>query len=231
VAGAAVPGFLPSQNGFHFANDFPHVPLRSIGIPGVVRVPIGDASNGLCGGMAFAVRDYLGVNRPVPADTTPPSSGPLFDYLVRRLFDSFMLPVGPLKYLALMNPALPDGESFWSRLGIGPHGRAWRMVREEWPKVRDDIEAGVPSPLGLVRVKSANPMDLGQDHQVLAYAYDLTGTRLVLRLYDPNWPDRDDVTMSLDVADPTHPIAVTTHPDTTPVYAFFRVDYRPATPP
>jgi hypothetical protein len=57
VAGHAVPGFLPSRQGFRFANDFPHVPLRWIGVPGVIRIPIGDASNGLCGGMAFAARD------------------------------------------------------------------------------------------------------------------------------------------------------------------------------
>ena len=206
------------------------VPLRSIGIPGVVNIPIGDASNGLCGGMVFAVRDYLEAGRPVPADSEAPSSGPLFDYLVRRLFDSFMLPTGPLRYLGLMNPALSDGESFLSRLGITPHGRAWRMVRQEWPRVRSDLDAGRLSPLGLVRVKSANPMDLGENHQVLAYGYDLTGTRLVLRLYDPNWPDRDDVRMSLDISDPNHPIAVTTVPGSV-VYSFFRVDYRRATPP
>ena len=43
-ASNAVPGFLPTTFGFRFANDFPHVPVRHIGIPGVVSVPIGDAS-------------------------------------------------------------------------------------------------------------------------------------------------------------------------------------------
>jgi len=38
-----VSGCLPSTSGFRFANSFPHVPLRRIGIPGVVSVPIGDA--------------------------------------------------------------------------------------------------------------------------------------------------------------------------------------------
>ena len=65
-----VPGFLPSTSGFAFANDFPKVPVRHIGIPGVVSVPIGDASNGLCGGMAFAARDYFEARMPPPADTT-----------------------------------------------------------------------------------------------------------------------------------------------------------------
>src|SRR6059036_1583512 len=84
-----VGGFAPSTSGFRFPNLFPHVPVRQIGIPGVVSVPIGDASNGLCGGMVFAARDYFEAGRTPPADTTPPGDGPLFDYLVDRLFDIF----------------------------------------------------------------------------------------------------------------------------------------------
>jgi NTE family protein len=33
IVGRAVPGFLPSTPGFRPANDFPHVPVRTIGIP------------------------------------------------------------------------------------------------------------------------------------------------------------------------------------------------------
>ena len=228
---AAVPGFVPSTSGFAFANDFPHVPVRRIGIPGVVSIPIGDASNGVCGGMAFAARDYFEAGRRPPPDTTAPGTGPLFDFLCDRLFDSFALPWGPARYLALMSPLLPDGETWWSRLGWAPHGRAWQMVNDEWPKVRRDIDAGHPSPLGLVRVRSSNPMDLKEDHQVLAYGYELTAATLTLRLYDPNLPGRDDVSMSLPIADPLHPIVVTTDPPDAPVYAFFRVTYVPAAPP
>jgi hypothetical protein len=230
VTRGEVAGFLPSTSGFRFANSFPHVPVRRIGIPGVLSVGIGDAANGLCGGMAFAARDYLEAGRPMPDDVEAPGEGPLFDYLVARLFDSFNLPFGPTTYLALMSPALPDGETFWSRLGLAPHGRAWRMANE-WPKVRADIDAGRPSPLGLVRIKSTNPVDLKQDHQVLAYGYELEGSALTLRLYDPNHPGRDDVTMSLDVADPTRPMPVTVSPPGAPVYAFFRINYTRAAPP
>jgi hypothetical protein len=149
--------------------------VRRIGIPGVIEVPIGDASNGLCGGMAFAARDHFEAGRPPPLDTEPPASGPLFDYLVRRLFDSFNLPTGPLEYLKLMNPRLPDGETFLTRVGLLPHGRAWRTIRIEWPAIRAGIDAGHPVPLGLVRAKSENPFDLKLNHQVLAYGYELTG--------------------------------------------------------
>ena len=231
MATGAVPGFSPKTFGFHFANDFPKVPLRRIGIPGLVSIPIGDASNGLCGGMVFASRDYFEAGRPPPEDTSAPSEGPLYDYLVRRLFDSFNLPSGPARYLALMHPSLPDGEGLWSRLGLLPHGRAWIMAREEWPKIRVEIDTGHPSPLGLVRIKSSNPFDLKHDHQVLAHAYDLDGSLLTLHLYDPNWPEREDVSLSLDLADPSRPIDVRVHPPDWPVFAFFRVSYRPATPP
>src|SRR5918992_1120754 len=227
----SIDGFLPSTSGFHFPNAFPRVPVRRIGIPGVIEIPIGDASNGLCGGMAFAARDLFEAGRPPPADTEPPPSGPLFDYLVRRLFDSFNLPTGPLEYLKLMNPRLPDGETVLTRLGVLPHGRAWRSVRIEWPLVRAGIDAGHPVPLGLVKTKSENPFELKRNHQVLAYGYELAGDRLELRLYDPNLPGRDDVILSLSVADPTKPVRMEPSPATGPVYAFFAVRYTTASPP
>jgi hypothetical protein len=231
MATRVVPGFLPSTSGLGFANDFPSVPVRRIGIPGVVGIAIGDASDGLCGGMAFAARDYFEAGRPPPAEAEPPSQGPLFDYLVERLFASFDLPLGPARYLKLMSPLLPDGESLWSRLGLAPHGRAWRMINEEWPRVRRDIDEGHPSPLGLVRVKSHDPLDLKRNHQVLAYGYELSERTLTLHLYDPNHPGRDDVRLSLGVTDITRPASVRTLPGGPPVFAFFRVTYRPATPP
>jgi hypothetical protein len=226
-----VPGFLPSTSGFRFPNAFPHVPVRRIGIPGVVSLSIGDASNGLCGGMAFAARDYFEVGRPPPDLTTPPSEGELFDYLVDRLLASFDLPSGPARYLALMSPLLSDGETVWSRLGLAPHGRAWQMIEQEWPKVRAEIDGGHPCTLGLVRVRSSNPFDLEQNHQVLAYGYDVDDTRLALHLYDPNHPGDDGVTLSLSLVDPSRRTQVAVVPPGPPVLAFFRVPYRPATPP
>jgi hypothetical protein len=226
-----VPGFLPSTSGLRFANSFARVPVRRIGIPGVLSLGIGDASNGLCGGMVFAARDYLEAGRPPPPDTAPPSEGPLFDYLVDRLFDSFDLPLGPGRYLQLMSPVLPDGETLLGRLGLGPHGRAWRMIRQEWPKVRADLDAGHPSPLGLVKVRSSNPFDLKENHQVLVYGYELREDAVVLRLYDPNLPGRDDVTLSLGLRDPTRPASLAASPPGRRVLAFFRVTYRPEAPP
>src|SRR5438552_2353542 len=101
-----------------------------------------------------AARACFEAGRTPPARTSAPGKGPLYDFIVKRLFDSFNLPYGPVRYLELMHPSYPDGESLWSRLGLAPHGRAWVMVRQEWPKVRAEIDSGHPSQLGLVRVKS-----------------------------------------------------------------------------
>lgn len=58
-------------------------------------------------------------------------------------------------------------------------------------------------PLGLVRRTGVNPFRLTRNHQVLAYGYELDGERLVVRIYDPNWPDDDSVALVVDgVVDP-----------------------------
>jgi hypothetical protein len=225
-------GFVPSVNGLHFDNAFPDGPVLSIDL-GLTTLNVGNAANGLCGGMVFAALDYWVLGGPPPPDTAPPAGGsPAFQYLVRRLIDSWALPNGPLTYLALMNPLYPDGDE-----GVGPvklHGRAWRMVTQEWPAIRTSLEGGRPCPLGLVKLVSANPLDVGKNHQVLAYGYEQSGTSLRLAVYDPNQADRDDVVIALDVADPSRPLSLTMVPDASAipgVVCFFKVEYAPKTPP
>lgn len=208
-----VPGFKPSSSGLHFSNWFPSIPLLSIDILGN-QVPIGDASNGLCGGMVYTTRDFYQLGQLPPPDqnssdgySRPPQA--LFDFIVKRLFDSFELPGGPIKYLHLMDPALPDHETDLSRAGLAPHGRAWVMIVEEWPRIKADLDLGVLSPMALVRVKSLDPFQMGHNHQVLAYGYDLNGPDLTIHVYDPNYPDRDDAFISLSLADPQHTTDVT----------------------
>jgi hypothetical protein len=227
---ARVPGFRPSTSGFRFSNSFPNMPYFTINA-GAVNVPIGDASNGMCGGMVYAVRDYFeaGYLAP-PPNATPPASGPLFDYLSRRLFDSFSLPAGPGKYLHLMNPALPDHETDFSRLGLAPHGRAWVMIVEEWPRIKADLDQGRLSPLALIRIKDVNAFNMGKNHQVMAYGYSLNGNDLVIDVYDPNYPGNDYITISLNIGDPQHttPVSYSTGEE---MYCFFRTDYTYAAPP
>ncbi|MDR7307907.1 hypothetical protein J2X15_003212 [Rhodoferax saidenbachensis] len=196
-----VTGFLPTMNGFHFSNAFAHAPDIQINILGQ-NVAIGDAANGLCGGMAFAARDFFQAGQRPPARKDSPTSGVLFDLLVRRLFDSFEIPVGPARYAALMSPDLPDHETALSEIGLAPHGRAWVTIVEEWPKIRAGIDGGMPMPMALILIKDRDVFQMGNNHQVLAYGYDMDGNDLSILVYDPNCPDDNNVRINLDLGNP-----------------------------
>ena len=226
---ASVPNFLPSTNGLAFVNSWPSEPDVVVQVPGYGPVGIGNASNGLCGGMAFAVRDVFEAKLlPITAPQPAPGS-PLFKYPVRRLIDSFDVPAGVAKYYAWMNT--PDGDV---RLWFVVHRGVWRRTAaEEWPKVRADIDAGHPSCLGIVAVRSANPVDLGRNHQVLAYAYEQDGHHVILSLYDPNadLDKADEVRVSFDTGQPSQAGPIVSNIDIAdPVRGFFRLPYTPADP-
>jgi hypothetical protein len=200
-----------------------------ISLPLAGSVKIGDASNGLCGGMVYTVRDFHEAKIPMPPDPRPAVGTPLYRYIVRRLFDSFNLPGGVVKYYKWMN--MPDADQ--SLLALTRHGIAWHTINEEWPLIRDDIDAGHPCPLGLVTVRSINPMDLGRCHQVLAYAYDVEGSTLTIRLYDPNTDPAaaDDCRLSLDISHPSQATSITHNAGISePIRGFFRTAYNPADP-
>ena len=222
MAHVLVPGFKPSVSGFHFANNFPRGPVLTLPIPWLGRVPLGNAANGLCGGMAFAVRDLFRAHRPPPPDTVPPPCGsPLFRYLVRRLFHSFNLPHGPWRYFSWMN--LPDADTWTTR------GLAWRTIRQEWPRIRNDLDNGVLASLGLLRLRSPNPFQMGRNHQVLAYGYQLDERTqdLAIHVYDPNYPDKDDLLLSLNLAEPRRKSPIVYSNGET-FRGFFHTRYRPA---
>lgn len=81
----AVPDFLPSVHGLRFRNSFPPGPTLTLGPIDPRIVGVGDASMGLCGGMAWLVRERFEAGTPVPPDAEVPANGsPLFVALVRR---------------------------------------------------------------------------------------------------------------------------------------------------
>jgi hypothetical protein len=171
--------------------------------------------------MTFAVRDIFQADRIPPSDrTTPNSVSPLLDYLVSRLIDSLSGGMAD-KFVNLSSPLVSDHDTTLL------HGRAWAMIKDEWPKAKGDLDSGKPSPLGLIKHRSLNPIDILNDHQVLAWGYDLNGDDLVLHLYDPNHPD-EDVTLALNISMPQHttPITYTSasggdgH-----IFMFFRINY------
>ncbi len=188
VESNAVPGFLPSTHGLHFANRFPPGPTLRLGPLDPRWIGIGDASAGLCGGMAWYVRERFGAGLPVPTDTEAPANGsPLFRALVRRQVLSLDWMRTPLR--------------FWWMGAMSPERAARRSREIEWPRIRADIDAGRLAMVGLVRHTGFNPLHLTQGHQVLAFGYEVAGDAITLRIYDPNWPDCDDVAVTVDGMD------------------------------
>jgi hypothetical protein len=182
----AVPGFLPSVHGLHFPNRYPSGPTVKLGLIDPRWVGVGDAEAGLCGGMSWFVRERFEAGQPVPADATAPDNGsPLFRAIVRRQVLSLDWLRGPLR--------------FWWAAGMASDRRKRRTLDVEWPRIRAAIDAGRLPMLGLIRHNGWNPFHLTKDHQVLAFAYESAGPTgpHTLRLYDPNWPNRDDVSITL----------------------------------
>jgi hypothetical protein len=73
-ADARVPGFAPSTSGLHFSNAWPTEPDVTINFLGF-SIPIGNAAQGLCGGMVYTVRDFFESGYHIPLDTANPASG------------------------------------------------------------------------------------------------------------------------------------------------------------
>jgi hypothetical protein len=223
--------FLPSRDGFAFTNSWPPAPAVSMAT-GFGDIDIGNAKDGLCGGMVFAALDYwyAGVTPPV---TQPKPKSPLYKFLVRRIIDSWHVPVGVGQYFTWMN--LPDGDVGFTAFGhkvVVEHGVSGRTINQQWPLIRSDLDRGIPCALGLVTAASHNPADLGLNHQVLAHAYDVDGSTATVHVYDPNSGQEDSVTITFDTSHPTKATKfVHTIDIGHPVRGFFRTAYSPVAPP
>lgn len=225
----AVPGFLPSVHGLAFANAFPPGPTLVLGPFDSRMFGFGNASAGLCGGMALTARDLFEAGAVAPCDQrTPPENGsPRFRALVRRQVQSLDWMRVPLRYLDLQawRPDPPTGLA----LGLRREPPRVQAVLREWSRIRAEIDAGHPSVVGLIRTTGISPWTLTHNHQVLAWGWEADPGRIMLRVYDPNHPGRDDVELRAVVADsPGAPwwdrIALT---QTTgePLLGFFRQPY------
>jgi hypothetical protein len=217
-----VPNFKPSVQGLHYANSWASAPVVKIPTP-FGDINVGDAKHGLCGGMAFAVRDLFEAGRTPPTQAAnPAANSPAFHYITTRLIDSFDLPEGVARYYEWMN--LPTGDELFVQ------GTSRRTIEDTMPAIRTTIDAGHPAPLGLVCAHSANPQDLGQNHQVLAYGYTDNANITTVRLYDCNHPDDDNVTIVFDSSKPHQTTTFTYSYDDHDVVGFFPSDYAPKDP-
>ncbi len=222
--------FLPSRDGFAFSNSWPDEPAIRIPTP-FGQIGIGNAARGLCGGMVFGALDYWHAGTPPPASRPAPGS-PLFRFIVRRLIQSWRIPAGVARYYYWMT--LPDADTSLRLVApvvLPRRGLRTRSITGHWPRIRALLDAGQPAALGVVTVASPNPLQLGHNHQVLAYGYATAGTKITLHVYDPNSGPADDVCIRFDAATDsdaglTHSIDISR-----PVRGFFLTAYSPAAPP
>ncbi|MCA9919286.1 MAG: hypothetical protein KC445_15105, partial [Anaerolineales bacterium] len=65
---------------------------------------------------------------------------------------------------------------------------------EELKQIRANLDKGIPTPIGMVYVSTKDTMQIWQNHQILACAYEeLEDGRIRILVYDPNFPRRNDV--------------------------------------
>jgi hypothetical protein len=178
--------FLPSRDGFAFVNAFSGSPLPTPLGPAERRLGL-PSRFGLCGGMSTAAADFFLAHRPIPTSAAQPTRGtPLYDYLYTRQAASLgVLGAGGARFLEWMT--LPDD---------GPDGTLARSLRN-LPDILQNLDGGRPVILGLVLVSRDAPRgarrEPWENHQVLAYRATRLPLGVVeLRVYDPNFPGRDD---------------------------------------
>ncbi|HEX5823473.1 MAG TPA: hypothetical protein VFY18_03345 [Candidatus Limnocylindrales bacterium] len=214
-----IEGFLPSTHGFHYANAWPSGPTVRFGPLDPRWIGIGDAADGLCGGMVYTVGDLFLAGVAMGADREPPANGsPHFRAIVRRQVESLAFLTVPVRY--------------WLRSALGGSlggDRARGTLDREWPKAKALLDAGRVAMIGLIRVASANPMSLTRNHQVMAWGYAEDGRGVTLRLYDPNWPDRDDVTITIHLDPALRPSGLSQSTGE-PLLGWFVLPYSPADP-
>jgi hypothetical protein len=220
--------FLPSTHGLRFGNAWPHEPDLALRIMGRKVIGIGDAANGLCGGMSFVISDHHLAGAPIWPDAAPPAEGSShFRTIVRRQIDSLAFGRLPLRFYSLQ-AFRPDRPTAWSRL-LRRASRAPVTVRDEWPKIRADLDAGRLVNLGLVRTAASDPRQLTRNHQVLAFGYTLSAGSLAIAIYDSNHPFDDTVELRVELDDAGR-VSRLAQSTGEPLLAFFRAPYSPKPP-
>ncbi|GAB3299396.1 hypothetical protein EK0264_17860 [Epidermidibacterium keratini] len=189
--------FAPSRDGWPFSNgSLVGTPLR------VGRVRVGRVIGGLCGGMCLAALRHWRDGDPLPTDPRAAQTE-----IAAAQLRSFDVPRSPGRYLRLQRPRATDARQ--------------QTTAPALAAVRAELSAGEPVLLGLVCVLSRAPWAATEHHVVLAYDLIAEQDQTQVRIYDPNYPARDDVT--LQVSDDG---ARLTHSRGRRVYAMFPIEIR-----
>jgi hypothetical protein len=179
--------FRPSIHGWPFGNLWKYTfPFNTLSL-----------EMGYCGGMCWTAlqRFYDGI--PIARGTpAPPQGDPLYD----EIFAVQQGSLSSMKVGAIFEwQASPD---------LDKDGLGYR-TQKEWPKVRGFLDASKPVTLTLiVHSNDVYPWHLSDNHRVVAYAYDVrpvdpaegapagADSHVTLYIYDPNYPDEDDVCLT-----------------------------------
>ncbi len=236
-AARSIAEFSPSAHGFAFVNAFDGNPLGRTGLPALDRLATGAVNGrfGLCGGMSFAAADLFLARRARPEATITPREGSAwFAYLRRRQVDS-------------LGPGLGIVQQFARAMTAPDRGPAGLQVSTciAMQDIARDLNAGRPVVLGLVFSGGTHGGKLWENHQVLALAARPEPGALTIRIYDPNYPNRDDVAVNarlvisgwmpgvLSIA-PTPMVGVqcarTLRQRVHPLRGFFAIPYTPVQP-
>lgn len=165
--------FLPSRDGFAFANAFPYPGSDWLG---------GDRWYGLCGGMSCAAANAFLAGVALPSDRVVPAFGSALHraLVVRQLESLGVLAIDVTRY------------AWWMALS---QRTLDARTQRELDGIAGRLEAGEFVVLGLVQESWWQRPDLTGNHQVLAFAVaQQDGTRVV-RVYDPNFPGNDRVSI------------------------------------
>lgn len=220
--------FRPSRHGLHFANAWPPGPTVTLGPFDSRMFGFGDAAQGLCGGMAYTVRDLFERRLDPPPDREPPANGsPRFRSIVRRQVESLDWFRVPIRFYDL-GAFRPDPSTAVSRAARRRPARQV-AIEDEWPRIRSEIDAGRLAMVGLIRQRTRNPVRLTKNHQVVAYGYRVEPGLVTLRIYDPNYPDRDDVEARVHLGPGGTALRLESNPDE-PLLGFFHAPFRPSEP-
>lgn len=218
---SSVPAFLPSRNGFAFANNFPGVPLPTFLSSSGPSDP--RSAFGLCGGMAAGAADYFLAGLSPPAQTALPERGSvLYEFLFLRQAQSF-------------GPGIATALKFaeWTAKSDAELGS---LTSAEVEALAKALRESPVVPIGLIIARAGGPRgarNITDNHQVLAYAMEKEDGVTTIRIYDPNFPKDDNVSIILNLLNTKGPVGIRNRPKgrSTAIRAVFVLPYEAVMPP
>ena len=202
--------FDPRVHGWPFGNIYPY----RLGI-GRIRIPPA-VELGFCGGMVFSALDHFYDSEQIPKlDRGPVQGEPLYDALFRRQRQT-------------LNGGVILKTYRWQ---IKSDEELARLTVQEWATVKQSIDAGHPSVICLIRVEGVFGK-AWENHQVVVCGYrqDPASGRVMLSIYDPNWRNREGVTIQFTPGRADGKQYAPSGAENHPMRGFFVIPYDRANP-